>query len=463
MPNPNDLQHLLDALAAKHGVPGAAAGVSVGDDVAVVATGVARLGTSVPLTPESVFLIASITKVWTATLVMQLVDEGRVDLTAPVNEYLRPELELADPEVAETVTVAQLLSHTGGFFGDAPEPNYRDDDAVERLVRGYVTLPQLHRPGTLFSYSNSGYNVLGRLVECVTGTTWDDALRQRIVEPLGLRSTTTLPEETMTRPLAVGHVMSEPGSARLVPVPRWLDPRGSGPCGGTLATTPGELLQFARMHLRDGLADSGHRLLQPETARAMREPRVAQPDPSLSPAWGLGWAVEHVGRRAVGHIGSTAGQQSRLFLAPDRDVAICVLATGDLQGMVDEFVSTMADEMADVVTASPPTPVQHGVDPVPFVGRYRMSEEATIDVTDGPSGLQASFTTSGAWAAFHGDFTTPLKYTGGTTFLMTMPPLTKPVAATFVREDDTPGPSTHIATQMRVAPRVAPVDAEAGA
>ncbi|MEJ7629236.1 MAG: serine hydrolase domain-containing protein [Nocardioidaceae bacterium] len=294
LPDPAVLQRRLDALAKKHGVPGATAGVLLGGQVEVMATGVTRLGTQLPVTPDTLFLIASITKVWTATLVMQLVDEGLVDVDAPVNDYLQPELRLGDAHVAKSVTVAQLLCHSGGFFGDSDEPGFRDDDAVRKTVEAYHTLPQLHRPGSMLSYSNAGFNVLGRLVECVTKSTWDEALKTRLLDPLGLQHTFTLPEDTMTQPLAVGHEPQSPDSLALSPVKTWLDPRGSGPCGGTLATTSGDLLAFAGLHLRDGVGPSGQRLMSEASALAMREPRIVQPDPSMAPAWGWGWAVERL-------------------------------------------------------------------------------------------------------------------------------------------------------------------------
>ncbi|MFJ4408469.1 serine hydrolase domain-containing protein [Streptomyces sp. NPDC088910] len=448
-----EFQQRLDDLANRYGVPGAAAGVLVDGRTTVVATGIAKLGTTVPVTTDSVFLLASITKVWTATLVLQLVDEGLVDLSSPVNHYLTPPLRLEDEEVARTVTVGQLLTHSGGFFGDAAEPDVRSDDAVEKIVESYSGLAQLHRPGAVFSYSNSGYNVLGRLIECVTGSTWDEALRTRLIEPLGLGSTSTLPEETMTRPLVVGHVPAAPGSYDLTPVSTWLDPRTSGPCGGTLAATPADLLAFARHHLEDGLAPSGARLMSPRTARTMREPHIAQPDPSRGPAWGWGWSIERLEPRIVGHIGSTCGQQSRLVLAPDHGVAVCVMASGDIQGMGDELVSELLRELVGVGLPTTPGPVDADIDVTPYVGRFRMSDEATIDVRAEASGLIASFTTSGRWADFHGDFSTPMTYAGGTTFLMSMPPVTEPVAATFLWADGPGGPATHLASQMRVAPR----------
>ena len=456
MPDPDALRGRLDELAAKHGVPGATAGVRLGDRTEVVATGVTRLGTEIPVTPDTVFLIASITKVWTATLVMQLLDEGSVDVDAPVSDYLDPPLRLADPKVAETVTVGQLLCHSGGFYGDAQEPGFRGDDAVRRTVEGYGDLIQLHRPGTLFSYSNAGFNVLGRLVECVTSSTWDDALQSRLLEPLGLDHTATLPERIMTRPHVVGHEPSGPDSLALRPVTTWLDPRGSGPCGGTLATSARDLLAFGALHLRDGAAPDGTRLLEPATAAAMREPRIVQPDPSLSPRWGWGWAVERVDApRVVEHGGNTCGQESQLVVVPEYDLAVCVLTNGDAQGLLrEQFVSGVLEDLVGIGRPRLPDPVADPADTGPFVGGYRRSEEIQIDVADGDSGLEASFTTSGQAATRVPSFTTPLTYAGGTTFRMVLPPMTEPIAATFVHEEEPTGPATHLAIGLRVAPRV---------
>jgi CubicO group peptidase (beta-lactamase class C family) len=422
MPDRIELQRRLDELAVKHGVPGATAGVRVGDDVEVVATGVTRLGSQVAVTPDTLFLIASITKVWTATLVMGLVDEGRVDLDAPVSDYLDPPLRLADSEVAKTVTVGQLLCHSGGFFGDADEPGDRDDEAVRRTVEGYDELTQLHRPGALFSYSNAGFNVLGRLVECVTESTWDHALRTRLIEPLGLEHTSTLPEKTMTRLHVVGHEPAGPGTLELKPVSTWLDPRGSGPCGGTLATTAADLLGFARLHLRDGVAPSGTRLLEAATAQAMREPRIDQPDPSMSPAWGWGWGIARVDApRVVEHGGNTCGQESLLIVVPEHDLAVCALTNGDVQGLLrDQFAAGLLEDLVGVSWPRVPDPVDGDVDTAPFLGSYRRSEELTIDVTAGESGLEAAFVTSGRIADRVPSFTSPLTYAGGTTFRLTI-------------------------------------------
>lgn len=292
MPPLDALQQRLDAAVIRHQVPGAVLGLSYESETSICASGSSRLPDGPPVTPDTLFLIASITKVWTATLVMQLVDAGHVSLDTPVNRYLDPPLRLADQQVADTVTVRQLLTHTAGFFGDAEEPPDRGADAVRRTIASYSNLPQLHRPGRLLSYSNAGFNVLGRLVECLTDCTWDRALREQILDPLALHDTVTFPEDAILHPVAVGHEVEGPDMLDFRPVSVWLDPRGGGPCGSTLATTAADLLCFARLHMHDGVSGDGRRLLSVGSAQGMREAQVRQPNPSASPAWGLGWAVE---------------------------------------------------------------------------------------------------------------------------------------------------------------------------
>jgi CubicO group peptidase (beta-lactamase class C family) len=455
--DPALLQRRLDELTAEHNGPGAVVGVLTGDEPVVCATGLARLPDGPRVSPDTLFLIASITKVWTATLIMQLVDAGKVELDAPVNRYLDPPLRLADTGAADTVTVRHLLTHSGGFYGDPPEPADRGDDAVRTTIASYAGLRQLHRPGALFSYSNSGFNVLGRVVECLTGQTWDDALRERLIEPLGLARTVTFPEEAATRPIAVGHEPKTPDTLDLEPVRVWLGPRGSGPCGGTLATTAADLLAFARMHLRDGEGPGGRRVLSRESARAMREPQIGTPDPGASPSWGLGWGIERESDPAVvEHEGYTCGQHSWLLAVPERGLAFCVLTNGDAQGQLcKSLTSWLMRELVGVDRPDTPPPAAGGpgTDPTALCGSYRLSEDVRLTVTGHGSRLELDLRTSGEAARRLNGFTGPLEFVGGTTFLFTMPRTSNPTTATFLFADGTHEPASHLAVSLRVAPR----------
>lgn len=161
------VQDALDALARRHLVPGATLAIGLGDELFDFATGVLNVGTGVETTTDSVFQIGSNTKLVTTTLVMQLVDEGLVELDDPVRKYL-PDFALADPRAAGEITVRQLLTHTSGIQGDYFKGFGRGDDAIERYVVSLADIDLVHAPGQFWSYCNSGFVVAGRLAEVVT-------------------------------------------------------------------------------------------------------------------------------------------------------------------------------------------------------------------------------------------------------------------------------------------------------
>lgn len=172
-------QHHLDLLRSRYHVPGAALAVLVDGEIHELASGVLHRDTGVQVTADSVFQSGSIAKVYTATLVMQLVDSGELRLDTRVVDVL-PDFSVADDEVTKTVTVGQLLSHTSGIGGGFTHDTGRGDDCLARYVEACADVGQDCPPGTIVSYCSTGYAILGRIVEVITGQTWDDALRDRV-------------------------------------------------------------------------------------------------------------------------------------------------------------------------------------------------------------------------------------------------------------------------------------------
>jgi CubicO group peptidase (beta-lactamase class C family) len=317
------LQENLPRLAAEHGVPGAAVAVTVGDDVVEAAAGVLNKNTGVETTADSVFQVGSITKVWTATLAMQLVDEDLLDLDAPVRDYL-PDFRIADEDAAARITVRQLLNHTAGFEGDLFTDTGRGDDCVEKYVATLHDTPQLFAPGEMFSYNNAGYVVLGRIVEVMRGKSYDDCLREHLFAPLGLTHAAADAYEAILHRAAVGHLThNEETGPQVAPV--WALVRSNAPAGSVLAMSPRDLLKFARMHLNNGAG-----VLSEASAAAMRQVQVKVPDLALmGDAWGLGWELFHYPQGTViGHDGGTIGQNAFLRLVPEHGVAIALLTNG---------------------------------------------------------------------------------------------------------------------------------------
>jgi len=348
----------LAELIAKYDVPGAQVAVLAGGEVRDEAAGVLSLRTGVEVTTDSIFKIGSITKVWTATLVLQLVDDGVLDLDRPVRDHL-PGFRLGDPVATASLTTRHLLTHTGGIDGNHFTDTGRNDDAVGKFVAALAEAEQLLPPGTVFSYSNSGYVVLGRLVEVLRDKPFHDVLRERLVTPLGLRTAATDPYEAILHRAAVGHVRT---GGEVVPVKEWAVSYCSAPSGSHLAISARDLLEFVRFHLTD-----------PAPA-ALREPQV-DPVPDFGGGvvgWGLGWMLYRDG--VVGHTGVAKGQKAFLRIAPSEGVAVVVLTnSAGGEPLAHEIIGTALRDLAGVETAPLPVPPPDptGIDAHRMCGTYR--------------------------------------------------------------------------------------------
>lgn len=393
-----DLQALQQRLAELCGttVPGAAVALTDGTTVIEAVHGVTSLRTQVPVTPQTLFQVGSISKVYTATLVMALVDQGRVDLDAPVQTYL-PWFAVSDAEVSAAVTVRHLLTHTAGFEGDDFTDTGRGDDALRMYVEGLSKAAQIHPLGAMFSYCNSGFSTLGLIVEAVTGTSWDAALQQLLAEPLGL-TLGTLPEHVILHACALGHLElpNAKGDKELQVAPMWAPPRSVGPAG-TICSTAADVLAFGRMH-----AAGGTGVLTPESVTAMQQDQVLLDDPwTLGRAWGLGWILPTPG--IVGHDGATFGQYAFYRLHPESGTAMALLTNGPgaravYESLFEEFFVPLAG-VALPRTATPATTPPALADLSRYVGDYerqevrvevRPAEQGGVNLTMVPLGPTAA-------------------------------------------------------------------------
>ncbi|GAA2172092.1 serine hydrolase domain-containing protein [Agrococcus versicolor] len=396
----SELPRLIEA----HGVPAASAAVLVGDEIVDAAAGILHVGTGVEATTDALFQIGSLTKVWTATLVLQLVDDGLLDLDEPIRTHL-PDFAIADDAAAATITARHLLSHRAGFEGDVFTDTGRGDDCVERYVASLGDIPQLFAPGTEFSYSNAGFIVLGRLVEVLRGVHFEQALTERIIQPLGLTHAAPGPYEAIVHRVAQGHVPTPDGP---VPAPMWALARSNGPAGSSLAMRPADLLAFARMHVAGGVAADGTRLLSEASVAAMQDVQGVIPDIGImGDAWGLGWDLTETPHgRMVSHDGGTFGQSAFLRVIPSAGVAIALCVNGgDAMGMARALLGPALERLvgADVLK---PLPVPQDVDAVVdeataerFLGTYATSIMETTLSRDEDGRLWADEVPQGILAA----------------------------------------------------------------
>ena len=276
------LSDFVEATAAKFGIPGVAVGVWADGQEIYASRGVTNIDNPLPIDQDTLFLVGSVTKTFTATTLMCLVAESKVDLDAPVRRYV-PELKLADEQTAAEVTVLNLLNHTAGLDWRIITDTGDGDDALAGQVAKMAELKLIASPGTRASYSQEGFNLAGRIVEKVTGLAYERAVASLLFEPLGLSDTTYSVNDVMTRRFAVGHNLGEGETLSIAR--QWKDTRGNNP-GGGIASSVVDQLRWARFHLGDG---RGKRC--PSSAR-----RGAAPDEGAH-----GRAARHHARRRHRH------------------------------------------------------------------------------------------------------------------------------------------------------------------
>ena len=359
-------------LVAAHEVPGATVAVLADGHLVAAASGVTSRRTNVEVDTDTVFQIGSITKIWTTTLVMQLVDDGLLDLDQPLLEHL-PELVIGDMEAAKALTTRHLLTHTAGFEGDIFTDTGRGDDALEKYVATLADLPQLFAPGDTFSYNNTAFVILGRLVEVLRGKPFDELLVERIAQPLGLTSVSPSPNDAILHRAATGHVPDDEGT--MTAAPTWALARSNAPAGSMLAMTATDLLGFVRMHLQGGTGLDGTTVLSAASVEAMRTRQVDLPVLSgMGDAWGLGWELFDTAQGVVvAHDGGTIGQAAFLRVVPEQGVAVALLTNGgDVFGLFNDVVARLLRDLTGVVLAERPTPPAEPaeVDPTAFLGHY---------------------------------------------------------------------------------------------
>jgi CubicO group peptidase (beta-lactamase class C family) len=268
-------------------------------------------------TPGARIPIGSATKAFTASLAMQLVSDGALELDDPVLELLPP-----GPcrDVLGDVTLRQLLTHTSGLEDD-PVAAEGPCGSPSRYV-GACTRELLFPPGRHFSYANAGYVVVGHLVERAMEQSWTEGVRSFLLDPLDARGTFFLSERPEPGEVAGGHVRRPDGAIDALPGPSRLGREWAPTCG--LALSAADLLRLVRLHLDDGRSPHGFSLLDAGVVREMRQPAVAVPDPGFADAWGLGWTL--LGGW-FGHDGDDEGWTARVRADAETGFAIVMLAS----------------------------------------------------------------------------------------------------------------------------------------
>jgi CubicO group peptidase (beta-lactamase class C family) len=377
-----ELEDVVRSQMERWSVPGVALGIWRDGEVETYAFGLASIDTQQPVTPQTLFQIGSISKVYTATLCMMLVEQGTLDLDTPISHYL-PALQFRDEAAQQRVTLRHLLSHTAGFYGDRFDDYGPGDDALSKAIASFNELRQLTAPNELWTYCNTGFQAAGALIEQALGTTVEQAIRERVFKPLGLERSFFFAHEAITYPAAVGHNQL-PGKdlevARPYQLPRCMH------AAGAIISTPADLLRFASFHLGDGTVD-GKRLLGQESIQTMQTPQTEAG--SFADHYGLGWALRSIdGTRVVSHGGSTNGFRAELALVPTKRFAIALLTNGNHGTAANSAIERWAlERYAGLKPKMPPTIVLAPEVLERFAGVYEQPL-STITVTPLGAGLR---------------------------------------------------------------------------
>ncbi|WP_405484164.1 serine hydrolase domain-containing protein [Nocardia sp. NBC_00511] len=351
------LSQFVESVATEYGMPGIAVGIFADGREIFASHGVTSIENPVPVDEHTLFAIGSTSKTFTATALMRLVADGRVDLDAQVRTYV-PELILAEEHSAATVTVRQLLNHTSGLDWNQINNTGEGDDALELFAASLAELPLIGAPGERASYSQAGFNLLGRVIEKVTGEPFDKVVTETVLTPVGLAESFYLRDDIMTRRFSAGHERQEDGE--LAVSRAWKGNRANNP-GGGLGTTVSDLLRWGRFHLGDGRTESGVTVLPAELMHRMQQPTVELRSSTLADAFGLCWMLRDVdGVRTVGHGGSGFGQFAEFVIVPERNFVVAVLSNASPDGIPTNqaIVRWALEHYLGVIDADP--------EPVPF-------------------------------------------------------------------------------------------------
>jgi CubicO group peptidase (beta-lactamase class C family) len=386
--------------------------------------GVVTAGGSLPVTDDTIMAIGSLTKSFTALAILQLEERGLLALDDPVTRYL-PWFRSADKSQSDAITLRMCLHNTTGLspsFQSLTSNQSRRPDALESGVRALSSYRMTRAPGESFEYLNEGWNVLGLIVESVTGLPFEQYLAREIFQPLQMHQTSALRSELETWPIATGHF------AGVEPVPAgFIHIQGSLPAGSGLYSSAANLGNYLMALLNEG-SFGGETIISQDSIAKMWAPGapmmvlpVEMGGTGEPASYGMGWIVLTIdGHKYIGHGGEFRTMSSMVLLDPERGVAVALLYnTGELNAYTSETAHYAAVNALRLASGLPLSDygIPRGADPTlnefqpeassteRYQGTYLSDSGKKLRITAGGSeGLQAYLTESIYPADFDVDF-----------------------------------------------------------
>jgi len=380
---------LIAAKMAEYHVPGVALGILDNGQSTLRGFGVTSADDGQPITPDTVFTIASISKTMAATAMMKLAEQGRVELKAPVQKYL-PDFHVQDEKSSREVALWHLLTHSPGWEGQLST----EDRGVDALAHFATTimkdLPQLAPPGAVWSYNNAGFALAGRVIEVVTAKNIHDALRELVLAPIGLPRTFTRLPDAITYRLSLGH-REQGGRTQVI---RPFQTTSSTTAGGVM-TTVTDLLRYAQFHLGDGAGADGKPWLTRASLDQMKTAQLTKN--STDDEMGIGWHLRRLNDvQTAAHGGTLNGHCLLVELVPSRRLAFTILTNhSDGWKLIQDVEQAILEQYAGVSLAPNQRIGHRGVNeamtfhskplatqpkPDEYVGMYRRPPVGTAQV-----------------------------------------------------------------------------------
>lgn len=377
---PSTLNTFVEEKMTEHRIPGVSIGILQNNEREILTFGVTSVDNPLPVTDDTLFQIGSNTKPMTATVMMLLAEQGKLDLGAPIRTIL-PDFRVQDEFVSASATIRQLLTHSTGWVGDHFIDTGAGDDAIESYIASMADLPQLAPPDFAFSYNNAAFAVAGGVIEAVTEQKYDSVMREMLFEPLGMRNSFFEAADVMVRRFAVGHQIL-PDEPVKVGTP-WPLPRAMY-AAGAVAADANDMLTYAQFYLDQGKTAAGIQHLSAANMGALWTPQFDTNSSrgSVAHSW---FVRDEGGVNSYSHGGATVGQMSAFKIIPDKGFAFTSLTNGSTGGLFNqELERYLLDEFCDLNGAESET-VEFTSDQLDeLAGKYsRPMVDIELTVSDG--------------------------------------------------------------------------------
>lgn len=372
----SELENTINTELKEKNAVGAAIAIIKGDRVVFAkGFGTANVETNAPITPETLFQIGSMTKTFTAAMILQMAEDGKLNLDAAIGDYDKN----LNPKLAK-ITLRQLLSQTSGIIDEPDEFGAGDESLMASYINSWKDNYALFDAGKVFSYSNSGYALAGFTAQKESGKLYVDLMNEKIFQPFGMKSTTFRPTVAMTYPLAVGHT-TKPNEQAQVVRPLAQDARLYP--AGTMYSNLNDLSRFAIAFLNDGKAD-GIQILSPKIIEEMSAPHAKQLSATDDTSYGYGLFMNtNRGVKQIWHDGTMTGYVALLKFVPEQKFALIILGNTNNIGLTkthDKALEMMLKLQPKAEFKVKPTLPMTEAEMQKYVGTYSQPNRWNSDV-----------------------------------------------------------------------------------